>query len=334
MPPPDPPPPVHSTQRFADPSVTVAPSGLVATSTGASTPRATADRPAGPWKQATPALAALPVWATGPLVWAADIARVGDRWLLYYAAPVSGLGPDGRCIGVAVASAAMGEFRPVGSRPLVCPRRAKTPLAYDVVPGARKSGLPRDGVIDPSLFVDGRDLHLLYKTQGRPSSIRVVQLNGRGVRTARRDGGDVRSDEVLRSGGTVENPVVVRRGDGYVLFTSSGNFKTCRYRTMWRRSTDLTDFTSARSHVLLSRSRTGVCGPGGADLATRGGVSLMYFHGWMCGPPADLTHCPSRFALEQDSSLRPRRSMFAARMRWTDNDRPRLRFFLAPRVSR
>jgi hypothetical protein len=215
----------------------------------------------------------------------------------------------------------------------VCPRRAETRTAYDVVPGARASGLPRDGVIDPSLFVDDGNLHLLYKTQGRPSSIRVVQLNGRGIRTARRPGEDARSVEVLRSERTVENPVVVRRSDQYVLFTSSGNFQTCRYRTVWRRSTDLADFSTAKSHVFLTRSRTGVCGPGGADLARRGGATLMFFHGWMCGSTPPYAHCPSHFGLDEDEVLRPRRSMFAARLRWTGNDRPRLRFFVAPAVS-
>ena len=330
MPPPVAPAPVHSAQRFADPSVVVTPGGLVATSTGASTPRATAAGPAGPWTEAAPALAALPAWASGSLIWAADLAFVADRWVLYYSAPVLGLGADGRCIGVAVSPTALGEFRPVGSRPLVCPRRAETRTAYDVVPGIRQTGLPRAGVIDPSLFVDqDGSLHLLYKTQSRPSSIRVVQLNGRGLRTARRDGGDAQSVEILRSDGVVENPAVVRRGDGYVLFTSSRNFQTCRYRTEWRRSEDLTDFSVARRQTLLTRSRTGICGPGGADLARRGGATVMFLHGWVCGP-APYAACPSDFNLVADRSLNPRRLMFAARLRWTDNDRPRLRSFYAP----
>ena len=271
MPPPDPPPPVHSGSGSPTRRSPSRPSGLVATSTGNSTPRATAGNPGGPWTQAPPALAALPTWATGPLVWAADLAPVGDRWLLYYSAPVLGLGPDGRCIGVAVSDTALGEFRPVGSRPLVCPRRAETPTAYDVVPGARAAGLPRDGVIDPSLFVDDGTLHLLYKTQGRPSSIRAVQLNGRGIRTARRD--PARTPGASRScarSATVENPVVVRRGDQYVLFTSSGNFQTCRYRTVWRRSTDLTDFSAAKSHALPRPGRAPASAARGAPTSPAG----------------------------------------------------------------
>ena len=124
---------------------------------------------------------------------------------------------------------------------------------------------------------------------------------------------------------------MVRRSDQYVLFTSSGNFQTCRYRTVWRRSTDLTDFSTAKSHAFLTRSRTGVCGPGGADLARRGGATLMFFHGWMCGSTPPYAHCPSHFGLDEDGALRPRRSMFAARLKWTGNDRPRLRFFVAAR---
>ena len=79
----------------------------------------------------------------------------------------------------------------------------------------------------------------------------------------------------------------------------------------------------------MTRSRTGIGGAGGADLDRRGGATVMFLHGWVCGS-APYAACPSDFNLVEDRSLNPRRLMFAARLRWTDNHRPRLRSFYAP----
>ena len=45
--------------------------------------------------------------------------------------------------------------------------------------------------------------------------------------------------------GIEENPVIVRHDDKWVLFTSVGWFGHCGYRTMWRRSPDLKDWSRA-----------------------------------------------------------------------------------------
>ena len=64
----------------------------------------------------------------------------------------------------------------------------------------------------------------------------------------------------------------------------------------------------------------------------RGGATLLFFHGWMCGSKAGppYPHCPANFNLNRDSELGPRRAMFAARLRFTGSDRPKVRFFYAP----
>jgi arabinan endo-1,5-alpha-L-arabinosidase len=325
----EPPRPVFA-QHFGDPSVVLGPRRFVATATGGGAPRASAPSPSGPWTRAVPALAALPAWATGRALWASDLHKVAGRWLLYYAAPVAGLGVDDRCIGVARADAALGSFVPVGRRPLVCPRRADAPKGWDHVPRFGQ-GLPLSGVIDPSVLVDDDQLYLAYKTQGLPSTIRLVQLNGRGTRTARDEPGKrVRSREVLRSPGTVENPVLVRRGRHVVLFTSEGDYGRCRYRTTWRRSEDLWDFSASRKHVLLKQAQAGICGPGGADVVQPGGRTLLFFHGWMCRALGPDARCPRGFQLEYDAALKPRRSMFAARIVWSARDRPKILKYFAP----
>jgi hypothetical protein len=315
--------------HFGDPSVAQSPRGFVAIATGGHARRSSAPSPSGPWSRAAPALAALPAWATGPALWASDLHKVGGRWLLYYAAPVSGLGAEGRCIGVATSDAALGSFVPVGGRPLVCPRRADAPKGWDHVPRFGQ-GLPITGVIDPSVFVDDDDrIYLAYKTQGAPATIRLVQLTGRGTRPPRDEQGKrVRSREILRSSRTVENPALVRRGAHVVLFTSEGDYGRCRYRSTWRRSEDLWDFSASKRHTLLKQGDTGVCGPGGADVVQPRGRTLLFFHGWLCRALGPEARCPRRFHLERDAALKPRRAMFAARIVWTAHDRPKvLRYF-------
>jgi hypothetical protein len=326
--PPTPPPtPLVERPPVADPSVVVAPSGLVAVSTGLNTPRVSAPGPAGPWTRTPAALGSLPSWATGSEIWAAELHQVGDRWLLYFAAPVRGLGPEGRCIGVAQSDAALGTFHPVEDRPLVCPTRARALRGYD-------RGNNRSGVIDPSVFVDrdGR-MWLSYKTQGLPSSLRVVRLDRSGRRTAgHADGRPAPSAELLRAEHTIENPVLVRQGRRYVLFYSRGNFRTCRYRTLSRRADSLAELRQAKTKRLLTRSTTGVCGPGGADVVRRGGMTEIYFHGWVCGAlgEAPFPPCPADLNSERDVHLEPRRVLYGARLGWTSAGRPRVAGYYAP----
>ncbi len=268
--------PVVTTEKSGDPSVVQTRTGRVLVTTGPLVRRARWD-PGEGWRWIRPALSRLPRWAVADDVWAADLARVGDQWVLYYAARVKGLGKGRRCIGVATAPTAYGVFGPVDRRPLVCHARADTPRAWDTVPDAPR--LPRRGVIDPSYFVeDDGTPYLLYKTDGRPSSIRMLPLGPRGLAPA---AGEI-SSELVRADWVMENPVVLQRSGYYHLFTSEDSWARCSYRTVWRRSTDLATWPTRPRRVLLSRASTdGLCGPGGADVLVVDGRPLMYFHGWV-----------------------------------------------------
>jgi arabinan endo-1,5-alpha-L-arabinosidase len=294
---------------FADPAVTVLGSGYVGFSTGSLVPRAVSDRPRGAWHAAGRGLVRLPSWshADGD-VWASDVARVGGWWLLYFAAPVHGIGEHGRCIGVARSRTALGGFVPVGGRPLVCPSYAKTPAAGDDVPQQDRS-LPRAGVIDPSLFVEDGRASLVYKTDRIPSSIRLVPLTRSGLRVA----GD--SVELLRHDGVLENPVVVRRPEGYVMLLSQGDYGRCSYRTVWRRSASLLDWSAAEEGVLLDRATSGLCGPGGADVSAvpRGSRLRLFLHAWTCA----RRQCPPGVDLvKKRPRLGSQRPMYAAELAW------------------
>ena len=82
----------------------------------------------------------------------------------------------------------------------------------------------------------------------------------------------------------------------------------------------------------LKRSTTGICGPGGADVVRRGGVTDLYFHGWVCEAlgEAPTPPCPATLNADRDVALEPRRVLYGARVEWTDSDRPRVAEFYAP----
>lgn len=268
--------PVVWDDHVGDPSVVRTPRGLVIVATGPDIGRL--HQPSGrAWTWVDPPLTLRPAWTRRGDIWAADVARLGRRYVLYFAAPVRGLGENGRCIGVAVARSPLERFRPVGRAPLVCPSRARTPAAADPVDGG-VPGLPKKGAIDPSLHVEGGQPYLLYKTDGIPSSIRIVPLTGDGLTVLP----GTTSTTLLDSPGVVENPVVVRRPEGYFLFLSEDDYSKCAYRTTWLRSPSLTDWSGATSGVLLDQATTGLCGPGGADVLLHGGRATVYFHGWIC----------------------------------------------------
>lgn len=294
--------------NFADPAVERLGSGYVGFATGERSPRAWTRSPNGTWRRNGPALVRLPDWSRAGDVWAADVQRINGWWLLYYSAPVRGLGPYGRCIGVARSRSALRGFTPLGDAPLVCPSYAgQVPTAQDpLIP--RDYTLPRAGVIDPSVHRGADGPVLLYKTDRIPSSIRMVPLNAAGTRVRR---GEV-SVELLRNAGVIENPLLLARPEGWVLLLSEGDFTRCTYRTLWLRSTSLTDWSAAVSGVLLDRAGTGLCGPGGADLAGR----RIFLHGWICHGKA--APCRAGFDWSKRERQRAERALYGARLRWTD----------------
>jgi arabinan endo-1,5-alpha-L-arabinosidase len=315
--------PVLSYRGVADPTVARYAGGWVAISTGPGAPRAVAPLPGGPWQNIPSALTVQPSWAISGRYWAADLVEVHGVWLLYFSAEVAGLGLDGRCIGVATATDPTGTFVP-DERPLVCPRQAAAPGAYDKIK-RRGRDMPQSGVIDPDFFQDrGGHQYLLYRTQDTPSSIRMVELPDSG-----RPEGSARSTELVRRGGVIENPAMLRRGRQYVLLTSEGDFGECSYKTTFRRSSTLTDWSRAKRQVLVDTGKSGLCGPGGADLA-RGpsGEPMLFFHAWTC--PELGTNCPGGHNYDRTTLYDARRSLFAGVLRFTGRQSPRVASYVTP----
>ena len=292
-------------RALGDPSIVAVGRGRLMVATGPRVLRASLRHGSRHWRWERQALTRLPRWArqTGG-VWAPDLAYIDRRWVLYFAAPVRGLGGSARCIGVATSPSAYGPFRPSDRRPLVCQKGVRAPRAYDM---AAPHGLRHRGVIDPSYFRDrsGRS-YLLYKTAGEPSTIRIVPLAHGGLARRRH----THSHELVRSRGTIENPTVIRTGRRYFLLTSEGSWSTCGYRETWRESRNLRSWPHAGHPLMTQRSMRGVCGPGGADVVRTGRRTTVYFHGWVghrSSVPLRATH---------NVGDRGRRALYAARLRW------------------
>jgi arabinan endo-1,5-alpha-L-arabinosidase len=309
--------PVPVYGHAADPGVAVTGEGFVAFTTGSLAPVASGDQAVGPWSSDGSALSGLGSWSSGGSVWAPDAWQTSAGWVLYYSAPAKGMNGQ-RCIGVATAANATGPYTPRDT-PLVCPSPALG--ADDTVPGSPVSGA---GVIDPSPFraADGTR-YLLYRTSLTPSTLRMVQLDSGGLHAISA------SRELRRSSGIIENPAMVQRGSDFVLFASAGLYSNCGYATVWYRSTTRWNFAGRTQHTLMDTSSTGICGPGGMDMAPGlAGGSRAFLHGWRCEYPQGTRNCAST----ADVNAYPHfRSMYVGVLRWgSDGATPRVAEFLAP----
>jgi arabinan endo-1,5-alpha-L-arabinosidase len=275
------------------------------------------------WQLASPALLTRPAWARpAGSIWASDIVKLRGRWVLYYAAPVRGMPASSRCIGAATAASPTGRFSPIGAAPLVCPPDPDVPTAEDPVldPGHTEPTFPTHGAIDPSVFQGPRGTWLLYKTDGRPSSIRIVPLTRNGLQVA---GG---SRPLLASSGVVENPVMLKRGRFYYLFASVGDYARCSYTTAFWRSRDLLAWSGAVHRTILSKAKTHLCGPGGADVLVRGrgkrSKVALYFHGWVCRGTGRPCRDPFHAWGGQEDYRSPVRALYAVNLIFTKRKFP------------
>lgn len=274
-------------KQFADPAVTWTGDRYVAVSTGKLAPLLTSPSARGPWKYQHAGLKRLPKWAKKEGgIWAPEIRHVkNDTYVMYYAAKVAGLADaNQRCIGVAVSTnGPAARYRPVDSKPLVCPPGSKHPGYSKPVTGGV-------GLIDPSTFTtkDGRHV-LMFKSQ-RPdpgTKLWSVELNADWTRPTS-------SSEVLiaRAKGQIENPEMVIHDGHYYLIASYDNWADCSYKTVWLRNNWPRagwDFSkgfpkrTTKSGGTLIRSRDGMCGPGGMTITRHGDDRQFFLHAYRDG---------------------------------------------------
>jgi arabinan endo-1,5-alpha-L-arabinosidase len=160
-------------------------------------------------------------WAEpGGAIWAPGVARLGDRFFMFYTASRKGSGQ--KCIGRAVATSARGPFQNQGE--WACPDGGRWAL-------------------DANPFVSGGTLYVTYRDDaiatGAETGISTVRTDGEGraIWDTRRDllkSTDITWDTAKISGGThvIENPAMWKAGDGdWYLMYSGNNWDSPRYAT-------------------------------------------------------------------------------------------------------
>lgn len=173
------------------------------------------------------------------------------------------------CIGTATSSSAFGPFTVKGGP--ICP-----PAGASAKGDSRKPE-----AIDPTNYRDssGRN-YLLFKTSIANEKRWIVwgqRMDANGVYKAK----GATPQKVKQFDAKAENPAFVRRGKTLWMFVSGGQFDTCDYNTaVWKASGLGGPWTRANAG-LITRSSTGLCGPGGASITRDGSAYRIAYHAWL-----------------------------------------------------
>jgi beta-xylosidase len=220
------------------------------------------------------ALPRLGSWARAGFTWAPDVLRLGEEYLLYYAARDAK--KDQQCIGVAVATEPLGPFADNGSEPLVC-----------------QSEL--GGSIDPDAFRDSDGkLYLYFKNDGnrigKHTAIWGQQLAPDGISLIGAPVELIHDDEPWEQR-VVEAPTMIRSPVGYEMFFSGAYFG-------WNADQDRSPYGVGYAscsgplgpcrkspdnpilHSFYDREVGCLSGPGHQSIFTAGARSFMSFHAW------------------------------------------------------
>lgn len=214
------------------------------------------------------ALPDLPPWAEPFSSWAPAVAKIDDRFLLYYTVLVAGT--DKHCIGVGVSDTPEGPFVDRSEEPLLCPEEL-------------------GGAIDPSPFLDrdGRR-YLLWKNDGitlrRDSSIWSQPLADDGLSLA---GPAVRllDTDQRWEYPHIEAPSMVLVGDRYWLAYSGNWWNQDAYGVGLARCASPRERCEKPFDGPVLSSRPGALGPGGLEFfRVADGRIFAAYHAWPTTP--------------------------------------------------
>jgi beta-xylosidase len=225
------------------------------------------------WAAPAEAMPTLPGWAKAPDgdVWAPEVLKLGERYVLYFAARHATLRrPDGLtlCVGAAVSHDPGGPFAP-----------QETPLSCE----------GPVGVIDPSPLNDRGRLWLLVKTDGNccrlPVRFLALPLSADGLHVA----GEPVPVEGVRSdtrwtGDVVEAPQMRRRDGRWVLFFSGNDYGGPDYGIGYATCEGPTGPCIQAAENPIVRSTPELRGPGHETLLETGGRSYLGYHAWRTAP--------------------------------------------------
>lgn len=222
------------------------------------------------WTIGRDALPALPRWVklSRPDVWAPEVLRVDDKYLMYYTARdrVSG----SQCIGLAVSEAPQGPFRDPRDVPFVC--QPEEGGSIDASPFR-----DADGTLYLYWKNDGNDINMrtyIYAQQLTPDGMDLV---GEAVRLV--------SNVQPWTGPLVEAPTMWLQDGKYTLFYSGNFFASDAYAVGYAAcETPLGPCVEAEENPILASDVTDtplVVGPGHQTvIRDEAGQTWLVYHVW------------------------------------------------------
>jgi beta-xylosidase len=225
------------------------------------------------WEMAGDVFPVLPGWVEGGRTWAPEIARVGNRFVLYYTAQDAASGRQ--CIGAATASSPAGPFRDPSQQALICQ-------------------LNLGGSIDASPFkdVDGKR-YLLWKNDGnccnQATNLYLQPLSADGLRLTGKVTTLIQNFQ-LWEGNVIEAPTLYRAGGVYYLLYSAGPYDSDLYAVGYATASRVTGPYRKAPENPIFESKGEVAGPGHQAVVTDGaGRTWLAYHAWTAGRTSDAS---------------------------------------------
>ncbi|MBC8172215.1 MAG: family 43 glycosylhydrolase, partial [Anaerolineae bacterium] len=231
------------------------------------------------WDFGRDALPSLPGWVdlSSPNVWAPEVIRIEDQYLLYYTARDKTT--DRQCIGLAISDAPEGPFRDHNDAPFIC--QAEEGGSIDASPFRDE-----DGTLYLYWKNDGNCCQMATYLYGQQLSADGTTLMGDSVRL-------IRNDQPWH-GPVVEAPTMWRRGERYYLFYSGNVYAGEKYAIGYAVcETPLGPCEDAEENpILVSDMETQplVVGPGHQTvIMDEAGETWLVYHVWQVTRGGALT---------------------------------------------
>lgn len=217
------------------------------------------------WTVLPDALPALAPWVRPQrnLVWAPEVIKVGDAFLMYYVA--NDQASRRQCIGVAISANPSGPFVDSAAAPFLCP------------PGF-------DLAIDPNPYADAGQLYLYFNGTccGGPNGIYAQELSQDGLATMGTPKLMLRVDSSWE-GNVTEAPTMVKHAGKHYLFYSGNDYRNETYAVGYAACKSvLGPCTKAEENPLLATGSTAsrAIGPGHQSIVRVGQDYWILYHGW------------------------------------------------------
>jgi beta-xylosidase len=241
------------------------------------------------WRALPDAMPKLARWVRQPVphVWAPEVVKLGNRYVLYYTA--HDRATDRQCIGAASSRSPRGPFVDRANAPLVC-----------------QSAL--GGSIDASPLLEGGRLYLYFKSDGNccnmPTHLFVQPLRPDGL-------GVIGEPTMLLTNGrpwegkVIEAPTMVARDGKYTLLYSANDFGNGSYAVGHARCDSATGpcHPVGDGPFLKSRAEVSLMGPGHQGVFRANAQDYIAYHAWEMKP---------------DGKRAERRFLYIDRLDWVD----------------